>query len=87
VARSVNHFQPGGIFRIRRLAWLTSRAGADRIQKRSVLVEALARSPVQSNVAQPGGQRGGQAASCRPLLYEGRWCTAVCLACCGGDDY
>jgi hypothetical protein len=31
VARSVDHCQPGGIFRIRRREWLTRRAGADRI--------------------------------------------------------
>jgi hypothetical protein len=45
MARSVDHVQPGGIFRIRCLAWVTSRAGADRIRNRSVLVEALASSP------------------------------------------
>jgi len=31
--------------RMRRRAWVTRRAGADRTRKRSVLVEAVARSP------------------------------------------
>ena len=41
VARSPDHSQPGGIFSIRRLAWVIRRAGADRSRKRSVLVEAF----------------------------------------------
>jgi hypothetical protein len=74
VARSADHCQPGGILRIRRLALVTSRAGADRIRNRRVLVEALARSPSRarwrsqavSEVAQPGGQRGGRRGQLQP---------------------
>ena len=44
-ARSGDHCQPGGILRIRRRAWVITRAGADRMRKRRVLVAALASSP------------------------------------------
>ena len=64
VARLGDHCQPGGIFRIRRLAWLTSRAGADRIRKRSVLVEALASSPCRARWRSQAVSVVARAASC-----------------------
>ncbi len=64
VARSLDHCQPGGIFRIRRLAWVTSRAGADRIRNLRVLVEALVRSPSSALWRSQAVSEVARAASC-----------------------
>lgn len=64
VARSLDQVQPCGIFRIRRLAWVTRRAGADRIRKRSVLVEALTSSPSSPRWPSQAISEVARAASC-----------------------
>ena len=64
VARSAAQVQPGGIFKILRLAWVTRRAGADRSRNRRVLVEALARSPSRARCRSHAVSEVASAASC-----------------------
>ena len=66
MARSGDHFQPGGIFRIRCLAWVTRRAGADRIGEAQCFGGGFGQVAVECEVAQPGGQRGRQSGELQP---------------------
>jgi hypothetical protein len=70
VARSVDHAQPGGIFRIRRRAWVIIRAGAEKTRKRSVLVEALASSPSSARWRSQAVNEVARAASCSQALLR-----------------
>lgn len=49
---------------MRRRAWVTSRAGADRIRKRSVLVAAVASSPSSAVWRSQAVSEVASAASC-----------------------
>ena len=71
MARSPDHFQPGGIFSIRRLAWVTRRAGAEGSRKRSVLVEAFARSPSSARWRSQAVSEVARAASCSQAVLRG----------------
>jgi hypothetical protein len=70
VARSRDHFQPGGIFKIRRRAWVIIRAGADRMGNRRVLVEALVSSPSSARWRSQAVSEVARAASCSQALLR-----------------